>query len=82
MGWWDHGELEAHPSFVGLQPGGVLLQIFAELPSAPLGLTHIAYSPALYSLWYFSGSSINALIIYLHVFSLFCSSLWNIIGIQ
>jgi len=47
-GWsepWGAGGMSLSPAFAGLQPGGVFLQIFAELPSASLGLTHIAYCP-------------------------------------
>ena len=51
---WNHRELwepwrargkSLPPAFVHVQPGAVL-QISAELPSAPLGLTHVTYCPA------------------------------------
>ena len=42
MGSWRH---VPSPALAGLQPG-VFLQIFAELPSASLGLTHIDYCAA------------------------------------
>ena len=79
---WGAGGMSLPPVFTGLQPGGVFLQIFAELPSAFLELTHIAYCPApvfpVVFLWKFY----KALLIHLYVFCLFCSSFWNILDIQ
>ena len=48
-GWWElwgAGGMSLPTAFAGLKPGGVFLQIFAELPSANLRFTHIAYCPA------------------------------------